>query len=149
MYRIYKITDNTNGNVYFGSTKQQYLSSRLAQHKRDLKHFETRKQRCACYIIISNGDYKIEKVEDCYEHNYLIRERHYITNYDCVNKVIPGRTQNEYRENNKPKIRMKQREWYVSNRERLKQQQKWRRCWTLKGAVGENNLLNINIDLFK
>ena len=31
--KIYKLVDNTNGNIYIGSTCKPYLSSRLVQHK--------------------------------------------------------------------------------------------------------------------
>ncbi len=31
--KIYKIVDNTNNNVYIGSTTQLYLSNRIAHHR--------------------------------------------------------------------------------------------------------------------
>ena len=36
MVKIYRIVDNTNGNIYIGKTKQKYLSSRLSKPKKIL-----------------------------------------------------------------------------------------------------------------
>jgi predicted GIY-YIG superfamily endonuclease len=35
MLKIYRIVDNTNGNIYIGQTKQKYLCQRLAEHRSD------------------------------------------------------------------------------------------------------------------
>ena len=35
--KIYKIIDNTNGNIYIGKTEQKYLCERLSSHKYDYK----------------------------------------------------------------------------------------------------------------
>ena len=48
--KIYKIVDNTNGNVYIGSTIQT-LSQRLGGHETNLN--------CSSRDIIANGDYDI------------------------------------------------------------------------------------------
>ena len=89
MYKIYKIVDNTNGNVYIGITTQKYLSSRLAGHRQD--------KTCMSRDIIKNGDYKIELIE---ETDDKTRERYWIENTDCVNKQIPGRTKKEWSSDN-------------------------------------------------
>ena len=101
---IYKIFDNTNNNVYYGSTIQK-LSIRLSGHRRSYKDYLIGKSRfTTSFKIIENGDYTISLVETI-EYNDKIeltaRERFYIENYDCVNKVIPNRNLKEYREANK------------------------------------------------
>ena len=53
MYKIYRIVDNTNGNIYIGITKQS-LKARKNQHKSHKK--------CMSREIIKNGDYKIELI---------------------------------------------------------------------------------------
>ena len=109
MYKIYKIVDNTNGNIYIGITTQT-LKQRLACHK-SLKD-------CSSRAIIKNGDYKIELIE---ETDDKTRERYWIENTDCVNRIIPGRTKKEYnkeyRENNREKIK----EWRENNKEKAKE----------------------------
>jgi hypothetical protein len=47
------------------------------------------------------------------------RERFYIENNTCVNKVIPGRTGKEWREANREKKSEQQKEWYKANREKV------------------------------
>ena len=37
--KIYKIIDNTNDNIYIGSTTEPILSRRMAQHKSQYKLF--------------------------------------------------------------------------------------------------------------
>ena len=95
MYKIYKIVDNTNDNVYIGITTTT-LKRRLSKHKCY--------QECVSRDIIKNGDYRIELIE---ETDDKTRERHWIENTECVNKNIPGRTKKEYnkeyRKNNKEK----------------------------------------------
>ena len=100
--KIYKIIDNTNGNVYIGKTEQKYLCERLSSHKYDYK----RGKRLSSGKIIKNGDYKIELIEETHDDS---RERYWIINTECVNKIIPGRTIKEsranWRNNNKDKIK--------------------------------------------
>ena len=56
MYKIYKIVDNTNNNVYIGQTKQKYLSSRIKLHKHEAK--VNKKDACSSKIIINNLNLK-------------------------------------------------------------------------------------------
>jgi len=175
MYKIYKIVDNTNGNIYVGRTKQT-LKQRLSVHKY---------QNCTSIEIIKNGDYKIELIE---ETDDKTRERYWIENTDCVNKVIPGRTKKEYEklekfkekkkqwdrkyrekypekkkqrdkeyhENNKEKIREKDKENYINNREKKLQQAKeyhkikssWQSSMGGRPCRENMSLLKIDPDLF-
>ena len=95
MVKIYRIVDNTNGNIYIGKTKQKYLSDRLSSHKYDYKI--KNKNGCVSREIIKNGDYKIELVEETEDET---RERYWIENTDCINTIIPGRTTKEWRKQN-------------------------------------------------
>lgn len=88
MYKIYKIIDNTNDNVYIGITKQK-LYQRLNNHKQDFKRGSALMSR----EIIKNGDYKIELIEETDDKS---RERYWIENTECINVVVPGRTRKEH-----------------------------------------------------
>ena len=98
--RIYKIVDNTNGNIYIGSTTQT-LSRRLAKHRSEYQCFleNKNKNKITSFQIIQNSNYEIILLENmnCATKEQLhARERFYIENNVCVNKNIPTRTKKEY-----------------------------------------------------
>ncbi len=58
--KIYKIVDNTKGNILIGSTCKPYLSSRLAQHRTDYKYYLNGViNYIASFEILKNEDYDI------------------------------------------------------------------------------------------
>ena len=97
--RIYKITDNTNDNIYIGSTTKQ-LNERLKGHEYDYKRYLNGKfNYITSFMIIKNNDYDIELIEELqYNLNdeLFAREGHFISILECVNKFIPNRTKKEY-----------------------------------------------------
>jgi len=140
---IYKIYDNTNGNVYYGSTKKHYLSSRIANHRAKYKKYlEGKGYFTKSFDILKNNDYSysvVEKVEYNDKYELHQKERFYIENNECINKCIPNRTRKEYKEANKEiikeqnkeyrqnnieKIKQIEKEWYQRNKEKIKEQQK-------------------------
>tara|TARA_R110000796_G_scaffold114724_1_gene226434 strand:- start:670 stop:1065 length:396 start_codon:yes stop_codon:yes gene_type:complete len=130
MYKIYRIVDNTNGNVYIGQTIQT-LKVRLLRHKNDYK---TGGHTCSSRDIIKNGDYRIELIEETDDKS---RERYWIENTDCVNERIPGRTKKEYYQDNKEK-----KKEYDKNKNKF---------FTSMGGTpwhNNNSLLKIDPDLF-
>jgi len=87
--KIYKITDNTNGNVYYGST-QKTLNRRLSDHKYDYKRREKEGNVRTSSKIICNNDFTMELVENfpCSSRKELEeRESYYINNFECINKA--------------------------------------------------------------
>lgn len=120
---VYRIYDNTNGNVYYGSTIQT-LSNRIAGHRTSYKKYLNGTYHYVKSIdIIKNGDYSYNIVEEVeFETKYELhnRERYYIENNECVNKFIPNRTIKEYREDNKDKMK----EYRENNKDKFKQYMK-------------------------
>jgi hypothetical protein len=112
--KIYKLVGG--GLIYYGSTCNE-LNKRLYQHKQ-------KNNNCKSKLLFDSGD----KVEIILVEKYLCndkielhqRERYYIENFECVNKYIPLRTQKEYRDDNKDKIK----EWREVNKEELKDKKK-------------------------
>jgi hypothetical protein len=107
--KIYKLFDNTNGNVYYGSTTQK-LSKRKNKHKADFNQYKNGKlgYNYKSFDIIQNDDYSISLVEEvcCNTKEELEkRERYYIENYECINKYIPTRTAKEWCNDNKDKVK--------------------------------------------
>jgi len=107
--KIYKIVDNSNNNVYYGSTTEKYIDYRLSGHKTDYKlYLLGRRDYRTSYKIIKNNNYHIELVEDVNCNNKFQlheRERYYIENFNCVNKNIPNRTCKQYYIDNKDKYK--------------------------------------------
>tara|TARA_R110000824_G_scaffold243023_1_gene431667 strand:- start:183 stop:665 length:483 start_codon:yes stop_codon:yes gene_type:complete len=84
--KIYKIIDNTNGDIYIGSTIQS-LANRKSQHKVDTAKGTN---KCVSKSIINNGNYDFILIENypCESRGELLkRERYYIDNTECINYV--------------------------------------------------------------
>ena len=113
--KIYKLWSPSKNLIYYGSTTQT-LSQRLADH---LKNFNTyikfnkdkTKKYCYSYKILECEDYKIELVEEyaCNNKQQLCnKEGEYIKSNNCVNKLIAGRTKNEYKQTEEYKKKTKE-----------------------------------------
>ena len=159
--KIYKIVDNTNDDIYIGSTIH-ILKDRLSKHK-------NRQSRCKSRLIIMNGDYDIVLIENypCESKKELeMRERYWILNTECINIKIPGRTQKEYcidnkeirtnrskkwQHDNKDRYLQYQKVYCIDNKEKLSDKKKQRYAYkiTWGGNPKYNNLLNIDINLFR
>lgn len=143
MYKIYKIVDNTNDNIYIGITTQKYLCNRLSSHKYD--------KDCMSFEIIKNDDYKIELIEETDDKS---RERYWIENTECVNKQIPGRTKKQWNSDNKDKMTAYRKKHYENknNRDKFSQYQKKydkiRYKWhtSMGGSPYSNNMSLLKID---
>ena len=126
--KIYKIVDNTNDQVYVGSTCQKRLSQRLNDHVRHYKDYLIGKfNYVSSFEIFKNNNYDIILLEtvQCETRDELrARERHYIETLSCVNKRVEGRTKKEYYEANKEDIKEYQREWRIAHKDELKEYQK-------------------------
>ena len=120
--KIYKIVDNTNGNIYVGSTIQK-LCERLRGHRTDYKSYLKGKQHyTTSFDIIKNDNYEIILIENCpcnTREELLREERKYIENIRCVNKIIPTRTKKEHYQDNKEQILETHKEYYKNNKENV------------------------------
>jgi len=116
IYKLYN--DDAPDLFYYGSTTQR-LSQRLGEHRRDVKN-----KSCTSSILFNvSNNVKIELIEyfsctDKYELEK--RERYYIENNNCVNKQIPGRSDKEYKIDNKDRIN----QYKIDNKDKIKQQKK-------------------------
>jgi len=101
--KIYKLICNDPDLIYYGSTTQKYLCSRLGQHKKSYKNGINITSKYLFY----KGEVSIILIEDfpCDNINQLnAREAEFIRNNKCVNKNILGKTIKEYRNDNKEQI---------------------------------------------
>ena len=115
--KIYKIVDNTNNNIYIGSTTKPLLSQRLAQHCYSYKSWiKGYGRKFTSYDIIVNGNYDIVLLElyPCNSKDELYaREKYYIQNNNCVNKNNPLSTVQD--------ALFYQKNYYITNRIKFKQ----------------------------
>ena len=99
--KVYKIVDNTTGNVYIGSTTEKYLCRRLASHVGNYHTYVKGNRRfTSSFDIIKNGNYEIfllELVNASSKDELHKRERYYIESIPCINMHIPSRPQSEYK----------------------------------------------------
>jgi hypothetical protein len=119
--KIYKIVCNNTGLIYIGSTCEPTLARRLANHKRHLNHWKTGKGHyMTSYKILENNNYDIVLLENhpCDSKDDLHkRERYHIESIDCVNKIIVGRTKQEYEKDNADYIKEYQKKYGPKYRE--------------------------------
>jgi len=129
--KMYKIVDNTNENVYVGSTCEPTLARRLAKHKSNYNVYLSGKGTyTTSYIVLENGDYDIVLIENypCNNKDELFaRERYHIERIKCVNKLMPIRTKQEhceykknYYETNKEYLALNRKIYELDNKEKIK-----------------------------
>ena len=114
IYKLWSPQGNDN-EIYIGSTVQP-LYKRKNTHKAS--------KNCSSKILFEKyDDIRIELIEyfPCNNKQELgKKEGFYIRNNDCINKNIAGRTEKEYYEDNKEKIK----EYLQDNKEKIKEQKK-------------------------
>jgi translation elongation factor EF-G len=95
----------------------------MAEHRRKFKRYKKSKTKyTTSFDILELGDAYIEWVEDFPSNSNKeleAREGYWIRKTDCVNKLIVGRTQREYYEENKEKLQQKRKEYYEENKEEI------------------------------
>jgi hypothetical protein len=164
---IYKLVDNTNDNVYYGSTTLR-LNIRLNIHNNRYKlYLEGKRSYMTSFEIIKNNNYNMIYLEVVpFKDIYLLheRERWYIENMPCVNKYIPNRSNKEWIEDNKEHFKNINHKWQEENKEHFKNiKHEWaisrKTCnicnyevsnanWSahIKTATHINNMTNNNIN---
>ena len=140
--KVYCLRSYQTDDIYIGSTIQT-LSVRIGGHKRDYNCWKNGKYHyVTSFELIKYDDCYIELLEDfpCENKNQLEkREGFHQRSMDCVNKFIAGRSDKEWREDNKNKIKEDkklyrlehieknkeyQTEYRICNREKAKQYKK-------------------------
>ena len=120
--KIYKITGG--GLTYVGSTVDT-LSRRLAGHRKFLKQYkkEGKTGGISSFQILEFPDCEITLIEDvpCERKEQLLRkERYWIENMVCVNKIHPLRTKQEYRKDNADQYKKKSKEYDTLNKDKIR-----------------------------
>ena len=125
--QIYIIRSHQTENIYIGSTCSP-LHKRIYDHKKHYRYWKLgkRKSYTSSYEILKYDDAYIELLEDypCEKKKHLTKkEGEYIRSMECVNKNIPGRTDEEKKEYKKEYQEMnkeKNKKYYQEYREKNK-----------------------------
>ena len=119
--KIYKIHSYQTDLVYYGSTTDT-LCRRFSGHKTSMNLGRSVSSR----QILKYDDAMITLIElfSCDSKSELeSRERFYIENNQCVNKIIPTRTINEWNIANKDKEKIRHTKYYQEHKDKAKQYQ--------------------------
>ena len=126
--KIYKIESHNGDKIYIGSTAKKYLSQRLVAHRDDYTSWK--KVDSTRFNFTSFKLFEVYGIDNCFitllesypcnsKDELAAREAHYIKSMSCVNKYVPLRTKQDYREDNRQELRDKALEYYNNNKERL------------------------------
>ena len=125
--KIYKIVNDELNLTYYGSTCNT-LTKRLSSHK-------TSKNKCSSKILFTMETkteiFLVEKFPCNDKEELHQRERYYIENNVCINKVIPNRKPKEskkaYDTKNNEKIKEYNKEYFSKNKDLLIEKYKEKR----------------------
>lgn len=121
--KIYSIRSYQSDDIYIGSTTET-LCRRLAKHNAQFKLYKINKARyMTSFKLLEYDDHYIELIMNypCNSKEELHKKEGEIIrkSKNCVNKYIPARTDKEYYEDNKEKIKEKIKEYYEANKESI------------------------------
>ena len=126
IYKIEPIVEHEEGDIYIGSTTKLYLSQRMDSHRSCYKQWKNGVQRYTSshllfekYGIENCNIFLIESVNANSKDELHAREKHYIKSLKCVNKVIPSRTNKEYRNDNKEEIKIRDKKYREANLDKI------------------------------
>ena len=129
--KIYKIECQETNRVYVGSTCQPTVAARLKGHVKCNKQYKQGSGGCvSSYSILDTGNYRCtlicnfpcESKDELTAHEATwIRKYRNDCDFVCVNVGIPGRTNKEWREDNKEAIKEKEKHYYEAHKESIKQ----------------------------
>jgi hypothetical protein len=117
---IYKIVSPNTDKIYIGSTTQT-LHKRMQSHMSD---YTQKRKSYSSSLIIAAGNATIELIEvfNCDTRKQLLqREGYYIRLYIniCVNKIIPDRSPQEYKQDNQEKILTQRKQRYETHKDQI------------------------------
>ena len=122
--KIYKLINNESSEILYVGSTCDTLPKRLGGHKKTSKRYPNRKVYKNIMEIGGWDNVKIVLIEKypCDEKiDLLKRERYWIENCNSFNVEIPSRSDEEYRNDNKEKIKQRSRQYRLQNKEKIKE----------------------------
>jgi group I intron endonuclease len=119
--KIYRLVNNVDDEFYVGST-----CGKLSKRKNEHKSLTKSKPHIKIYQHLNNIGWEnvsivlIEEYPCENKMELLRRERHWVDELNpSLNKQVPTRTQQQYRDDNKDRIRQRDASYYEKNRTRI------------------------------
>ena len=114
--KIYKIESNVGDKIYIGSTVKKLLCDRMTGHRYDYKKWKNGDKQRIYKSFEMFDEYGLENCKIVLIENFpcnsrdelTSREAHYIRNTTCINRYIPDRSKEEYRNDPAHKERKKE-----------------------------------------
>ena len=136
--KVYKIWSTQGDEIYIGSTTKQYLSQRMDKHRSDYKRWKDNKSNFITSFKLfeeyglENCFIELIEAKECDSKDELHKlEGKYIRELECVNKIIPVRTEeekreyhNQYYKDNKEQLNEQNKQYYKDNKNQVLQYQK-------------------------
>ena len=129
--KVYKIWSTQGDKIYVGSTTKQYLSQRMTAHRKDYIYWKSETVKfTSSYLLfdeygLDNCFIELLEAKPCSSRDELTQlEGGYIRNLVCVNKNIAGRTNKEWLEDNKEKVKQQVKEYHETNKDKIRDYQK-------------------------
>ena len=120
--KVYKLVSNFTNEIYIGSTCST-LTKRKNQHKASYNSWlNGRGHYLTSFELYKLGPVEIILIETCAcnsKDELHSRERHHIELNECLNKVIPGRSDQEYYQSNRDNLIAKRKQYNQSNHEAI------------------------------
>jgi group I intron endonuclease len=132
--KIYRILNNVDDDCYIGSTTQP-LSKRMAVHRKDMNAASNRDRLLYIKMRLHGAEnFYIELVEEypCENVEQLRkREGHYIREMGTLNKLVSGRSTDEWRRDSFEHRKAWQKQYDTEHREK---KSAYKKDWLLKNA---------------
>ena len=125
--KVYKIWSPQGNKIYVGSTTKELLSQRMTAHRLNYKTWK-RGNRGLTTSFLLFDEYGLEncfiellEAKECTSKDELRQlEGKYVRELVCVNKIIPGRSDKQYRDETKGKRQI----YYEANRDTFNENKK-------------------------
>jgi hypothetical protein len=125
---FYKITSTNTDKVYVGSTEKD-INERLQNHEAHYRLFKDGKYSyVTSFEILECKDYIIELLEnkicESKEERDTVECKYIINTPNTVNRNLPGRTPEQYRQDNKEELNEYNRQYRQDNKQEINERQR-------------------------
>ena len=125
--KVYKIWSPQGDKIYVGSTTKELLCQRMTSHRSNYKKWKNKKEGLTTSFLLFD-EYGLEncfiellEAKECTSKDELRQlEGKYVRELLCVNKIIPGRSDKQYRDETKDKRQI----YYEANRDAFNEKKK-------------------------